>query len=386
MLRIQLFGAGHACYFDHELVGFPSQQSYLLLCYLLLNRSHPHLREQLAAVFWGELSAQASRKSLRNALWRLRHSLESIGAPADEYLLTGDESVTLLTSGPLWLDVEVFETVMVHYQDVSVQALTPEDLSRLESAVDLYRGDLLEGIYDDWCLYDRERLRLAHLTALNKLMVSHGLHGAYERGLTFGERILARDPTREYVHQQMMQFYWNAGDRNAALAQYKRCRQILHDELGAMPMEDTRQLHEQMINNTFSTPVPSATPTVPRAFQPGPADGAERLAEHIRQKLRHLHVTFEESRTELYQLESLMASALGSGGHTQQPAPQGQPQSPVRPGLAGPCLLTCPASPQKTVPASSKDTGETGRRRCLATLCARAGASSESPVEWTCAR
>src|SRR5262249_15660917 len=161
------------------------------LSYLLLNRSHPLLRERLAAVFWGELPAQVSRKSLRNALWRLRHGLELIGASPDDYLLIGDESVALLTSDRCWLDVEAFETTLARYEDMSGQKLTADDASDLENAVALYTGDLLVGIYDDWCLYDRERLRLAHLNALYKLMSFHEMHGTYERGLAFGEVVLA---------------------------------------------------------------------------------------------------------------------------------------------------------------------------------------------------
>ena len=34
-----------------------------------------------------------------------------------------------------------------------------EDRARsLEDAVSLYQGDLLEGCYEDWCIYERERL------------------------------------------------------------------------------------------------------------------------------------------------------------------------------------------------------------------------------------
>jgi len=47
MLEIRLFGTGQAYYFNQDLAGFPKQQAYLLLCYLLLNREHPHAREQL---------------------------------------------------------------------------------------------------------------------------------------------------------------------------------------------------------------------------------------------------------------------------------------------------------------------------------------------------
>ena len=86
MLKVQLFGPGRAFYGDQPLAGFPGQQCYRLLYYLLLNREHPHHRERLAAVFWGDYATSTSRKYLRNALWRLRNALESTAAPIDHYL------------------------------------------------------------------------------------------------------------------------------------------------------------------------------------------------------------------------------------------------------------------------------------------------------------
>jgi DNA-binding SARP family transcriptional activator len=99
MLRLKLFGAGEARYDGRLLAGFPNQQGCLLLCYLVLGRNRPHGRETLAAVFWGDYPTDVSRKHLSQALWRLRHALQSIGAPADDYLLTSKESISFSSSG-----------------------------------------------------------------------------------------------------------------------------------------------------------------------------------------------------------------------------------------------------------------------------------------------
>ena len=152
MLSLQLFGPGRARYNDRPLNGFPNQQCYLLLCYLLLNRYHPHHRERLAAVFWDEYPTATSRKYLRNALWRLRHALLSAGAPVEDYLSISDDSVSFLTSSRYRLDVEAFEMAIARCEDCPGQQLTPEQATHLEGAANLYVGDLLEGVYEDWCL------------------------------------------------------------------------------------------------------------------------------------------------------------------------------------------------------------------------------------------
>ena len=310
MLEIRLFGTGQAHYNGQNIAGFPRQQSYQLLCYLLLNRRHPHHRERLAAVFWGESPTHTSRKYLRNGLWRLRQNLEAAGLPVCDYLSVSDDSVSWIASASYWLDIEAFEAALTHAQDLPAEELTPAQVATLEQALDLYAGDLLEGIYDDWCLYDRERLRLLYLNALGRLVTYHELHGSPEPGLAYCERILAHDRTRERVHRQMMRLYWRAGDRHAALAQYTRCAQILYDELGIPPMRETTLLYRQMSSNEFDPARWPARGEPAEVTDSLPHDDVEPLAEHALHRLHNLQAMLEETSAELRHLERLLSLAL----------------------------------------------------------------------------
>lgn len=308
MLRVHLFGAGRVQYHERSLTGFPHQQAYWLFCYLLLNRAQPQARERLAAAFWGDLPGLTARKSLRNALWRLRQSLQAAGADPDAFLAIDDDCVAF-RAGDYWLDVEAFEKAAQAGRDLAGEALSAEQAAQLEAAADLYTGDLLDGLYEDWILHERERLSLLHLSTLQKLMAYYAAHGACERGLRCGERILARDLTREGVHRQMMRLYWLAGDRNAALAQYKRCVQILRDELGAAPMDETARLYELMVSNRYRPETLGADPEKPL---PGPVRPAAdpALAQQAMQRLQRLRLVLEETRSELSHLETLLGAAL----------------------------------------------------------------------------
>jgi len=242
--------------------------------------------------------------------------LQSAGAPANEYLSVGNNSVSFQCSSRYWLDIQAFEAKLLPYQDIAGQQLTSSQTTHLEEAVDLYVGDLLEGIYEDWCLYDRERLRLLYLNALSKLMAFHEVNGAYERGLAYGERILAQDDSREKVHRQMMRLHWLSGNQSAALAQYKRCAQILRQALDVLPMEATTRLYRRMARGQFrSTHRQDYGDTSPLSAPP--SGEAQMAAEHALQRVRYLRATIEEAGSELRHLEHLIGEGVL---HSPRPA------------------------------------------------------------------
>ena len=311
MLELKLFGTGYASYKGQLLVGFPAQQASLLLCYLLLN-PHAHHRERLAAVFWEDSSAHISRKNLSQTLWRLRHILQSVDAPADDYLVIEKDRIIFNKESAYWLDIEIFEQTLIRYQDIPGHKLTLEQAGEIERAIALYTGDLLEGVYEDWCLLIRERLNLLCLDTLGKLMIFHECNHTYEQGLACGERILENDNTRERVHQQMMRLYALAGQRSAALAQYKKSLQILRDELNATPMKETTQLYEEILQNRFQpeTEFNNAPPDTALAPLILSDESLQKVAALSLQKLTHLQRIIDETGAELRQLERLIRRTL----------------------------------------------------------------------------
>lgn len=321
MLELKVFGPGQAFYLDQPLPGFPSRQPWLLLCYLLLYRQQPHSREQLAAVFWGEHSTQASRKYLRNTLWRMRNLLQSAGAPSDEYLLIDSDSLSFSLAGRHWLDAEVFETTITSLQYLSGRELTSDQALQLEQAVNLYTGELLTGIYEDWCLYERERLHLLYLDTLSKLMVFHEFQEDYQSALAYGRRILACDSTREKIHRRMMRLYCLAGNRSAALAQYKVCAQILQEALGITPLGETTHLYRQIQDSRFDPQRWSSPHRAPATLPIPSGQATPVLAKQALQRISRLQATIDQVGVELRLIEHQLSEALSSSLDTHSSAP-----------------------------------------------------------------
>lgn len=127
-------------------------------------------------------------------------------------------------------------------------------IQQIADAVSLYRGDLLQGVYDDWCLVQREALLARYLFALEYLMRAHMARKAWDKALMAAHKLLGTDPLQEHIHRAVMRCHYLLGNRPAAVKQYAACVQLLRRELDVEPMEETRRIYETIISVTPRSP------------------------------------------------------------------------------------------------------------------------------------
>jgi DNA-binding SARP family transcriptional activator len=307
MYEIKLLGTGQVSYDGKLIPGFPGQQHCLLFYYLILNRQISHTREQVATIFWGDYPSTTARKNLRNTLWRLSQSFRSVGASLADLLMSQDDVIAFTKTDQYRLDIDQFELAARFSLEHASREMSAEQVSILEIAVDLYKGDLLESVYEDWCIYERERLRLALLNILTRLMNYHSRTGNYERSLEYGKHILQLDSTRESVHRQMMVIHCLAGDREAAIVQYRSCCQILQAELRIKPMHETQLLYENILQHGYSENIEVNTDRLSNS----------PLREML-QKLHFLEMIVEHANTELHLLEGMIHQFQQTDSYSQK--------------------------------------------------------------------
>jgi DNA-binding SARP family transcriptional activator/predicted ATPase len=234
-LQVYLLGSLGMRYGNVQLAKPPTLKSQSLLAYLVHHRRQPLHREQLAGLFFGERNESKARHSLSTALWHIRRCL-----PDASVILNDSQTVQFDPHSALWLDVEEFEALAAR-----------SEAGSLHSAIALYRGDFLDGFYDDWTVNERYRLESLYLETLARLITIYEVGKDYQAVLVTALRLLDRDALREDAHQAAMRAYSGLGQRKAALEQYERCRGILHKELGAEPMIETRNLHQAILSGSF---------------------------------------------------------------------------------------------------------------------------------------
>ena len=276
-LRIYLFGKFKIECHEQVLAGLEARRAQELLSYLLLYRDRAHSREVLADLLGNHEHGVDVRKSFRQALWRLQTALDSRPELRDCCLLWVEPDwIQLNPKVAFWLDVAEFEAAFGAVHNIQVEKLEPHHIQTLNSALTLYRGDLLTGCYQDWCLLERERLQDMYLTMLDRLMAYYECNQDYQTGIAYGIRILGYDRARESTHRQLMRLYYGAGYRIKALRQYEQCAAILEQELGVEPGQRTQALYQRIIANHLDR-LPMDTATLESAAVSGLQDQLTQL-------------------------------------------------------------------------------------------------------------
>ncbi len=223
---LNLLGVG-----GHELKSVLAQPKRVaLLAYLAAATPRRlHRRDSLVALFWPELDQEHARAALRQALHGLRQAL------GDGVLVSrGDEDIGL--------DAEQIRCDVVEFERAA-------HAGQLADALDLYRGDLLEGFFirgapafEQWLEDERARLKADALRCATALAERGDAGGNLTESAQWTRRALRIAPLDEPTLRRLMQTLDRLGDRAGALDAYEGFTKRLATELEAEPAPETRSL------------------------------------------------------------------------------------------------------------------------------------------------
>jgi len=226
----------------------PSRPAQSLLAYLALNAGVSQRREKLAALLWPEATENNARGYLRQALWRLRKSLDNASLPAVDYLHISDISLTFDDQADFWLDAHQL------LSDTGQQTL-----DELIATAALYQGELLPGFYDEWVVLERDHLLNAYHQVMSQMLEALIRACRWDEALEWSDHWIRFGYAPEPAFRAMMRAYAGSGDQGMVSATYQRCCESLKRELDLDPSPETRQLFEQILCGAFQQPAPTPT-------------------------------------------------------------------------------------------------------------------------------
>ena len=243
-LEVRLFGRLQLSNGDKATTSFPSRKSEELLAFLLLHNGVPQARDRLIELLWPGVSPDVGRSRLSTALWRVRLILDDVGLIPNHYLEASTDTIAISLDPQGFLDYRLFQEHIG-----AAKAVPPGEVmeSHLQSAESLCSGELLEGIYAEWCLIERERAARLRLYGLGQLVAFYLSREAYHDAIEICQKILELDPLREEVYRTLMVCYSEVGRRSDGIRQFQRCANMLLDELGILPMTETIEVYRRLV-------------------------------------------------------------------------------------------------------------------------------------------
>ena len=198
---------------DGIMLGMPTiQKARAILAFLALHRRGDVSRERLTEIFWPEAEPQRAHDNFKTTLWAIRRSFRKNGLDPDEFIHA--TRLTVRWRAPLWIDAEEFVNAAADGGD-------------LQTALGLYNGDFLEGVFEEWAVSERERLAVIYESLLARSL---------ERSpdVAVAQRMIERNPYHEPAYAALVDAELAAERYVAAVSVIARCRAALA-EVGARP-------------------------------------------------------------------------------------------------------------------------------------------------------
>lgn len=181
----------------------------------------------VAGTLWPDVAEEHADGSLRTAIWRLHR-----GSPN----LVERRSDVLSLSAAVAVDTRAFTAAALRVLDTDPLAAGAVGSDGPASPTELMdAGELLPGWYDDWVLFERERLRQLRLHALEVLATRLTAQHRYAAALEVALESVRAEPLRESAHRTVVAVHLAEGNVAEAVRHYRRFAVLLQEELQVEP-------------------------------------------------------------------------------------------------------------------------------------------------------
>lgn len=233
--RINLFGPVSIYRPDGSHLAINTAKHAWLIVYLATRPGHIADRQAIAGLLWPSTTDKRSLDSFRTSLRNLRKAL---GDDA-ELLIQSTNSQLLLCGDHITIDIDL------------IQDLINESSSEAAAqAIELVESEIAEGLVvkeaetAEWLDKARNLIRQRLLNLAERKFRELETKGLADPLIVryLSELCLRMDPTFDYAHFRLIEYYSHTNQSPLALKHYQACREILTDQLDVEPSQEIESL------------------------------------------------------------------------------------------------------------------------------------------------
>jgi DNA-binding SARP family transcriptional activator len=217
-----------------------------IFCYIATSKHRRVDKDVLIDAFWGEEDLKTIEKNFHPTISHIRKALNSRQAFKQNFIVFRDGAYQLSPEFVYSIDTEEFENAVAEAENAKKENDTETFRQNLEKANELYRGEFMAGIYENWAEERRNFYAEQHSRVLNALAKIAFSNKNWSNALKFSNQILQNDPYREDAHRLVMKIYAVQGKRASVVEQFESLQSLLKNELGIAPALETRKIFQEL--------------------------------------------------------------------------------------------------------------------------------------------
>ena len=236
-----------------------SRKIWLLLAYMIYRRNHSIPQEELVNLLWSDDEGSSNPlNALKTMFHRVRASLNQLDDDSGHNLIIRrNGSYAWNTDAPFFLDVDEFEQLCrAGASEVNVE----QRLAIYMQALALYRGDFLQKLSSEpWVIAIAVYFHNLYVQTLLETIPLLQSAARHEEAVALCRRAVEIEPYNEQIYQYLMQSLLATNDQRGALKVYEDMSQLLFDNFGIMPSDESLALYREAGRTTNDRTVTLST-------------------------------------------------------------------------------------------------------------------------------
>ena len=224
-----------------------TRRSRDILCFIASRPHHRAPKDNIVDTFWRDVDVKTVERNFHPTMSHIRKALNSNQPLKQNFLAYRDGEYQLNSEFAYRIDTEQFDRFIADGEAARRERDFDRCIGLYEQAVALYRGDFMQGSYDDWVEEQRSYYREQYLRMLESLAGVAEKKQEFVRAMDLAQRILRDDAFREDIHCLVMRAQAALGNRVAVKEQYEALRALLKKELGVEPAMQTQKAYKELL-------------------------------------------------------------------------------------------------------------------------------------------
>ncbi len=195
-----------------------------IFAYLITNNKLNVKKDMLIKMFWPEMPTKEAYRNLYTHIHLIRQVLQEADIPI--LINNHNDSYSLYMNG-VETDYEFLQDQIKRYKYT--------DLSKLERAMNLYRGHFLQDENYEWAAYKREKYRLIWLETMEYIIEKQKEKKMINRAIINALYVQNIDPYLEHTYYILMDLYAEIRDLNSVKIHYEKLAHMLKETYNIKP-------------------------------------------------------------------------------------------------------------------------------------------------------